>query len=141
MLYDLIFVSHIIAGLVAVLVLFTMKSTAVAITNGVDEKVRLPRGRNWAARTLHLIPLTGFATLGASASQADPITFAQIWIFVGLACYLAMSGILEAKVLPTEQRFIAGVAAKSEAAQMNRQLDVILFLMTAATIAMLIQWG
>jgi hypothetical protein len=140
-LYDLIFVAHIIAGLISILVLFAMKSTAVAIVNGVDEKVRLPRGRNWAARTLHLIPITGFATLGASASQTDPISFHQVWIFVGVACYLAMSGILEAKVLPTEQRFVAGVAAKSEAAQMNRLLDYILGFMTIATIAMLIQWG
>ncbi len=141
MLYDLVFVSHIVAGLVAILVLFTMKSTAVAIVNDVEEKVRLPRGRNWAARTLHLIPLTGFATLAASTSQPDPISVQHAWVLVGLACYLAMSGILEARVLPTEQRFVAGIAAKSEAAQMNRQLDFILGFVTIATITMLTQWG
>ena len=142
---DLSFLAHIIAALVGVVVLVSMKLTAQAAATGRGQ-LRLPTGRNWAARLIHLIPLTGFAVLGASQGTNDPISFGQAWIISALVLYFVAASALEMRILPAE-RELAAAHAKGEALEattvraMNRGLDVVLVAIALATIAMLVQWG
>jgi hypothetical protein len=67
------------------------------------------------------------------------------WIIVGLLCYLAAAGHLEARTLP-EERLVAakilrdGGAPRAEGTKLVRSMDVLLMLIGIAFISMLIQY-
>ena len=141
MLYDILFLAHIISALTIIVILVSMKLTAVALVRQQGEKVRLPHGTNWAARLLHLLPLTGFATAWASYSQREPISLDQPWIAVGIVTYLLAAALLEMIVLPAEQELVADGTVVATAKKMSGALDGVMSMIVIATIAMLFQFG
>ena len=143
--YDLVFLVHVVAALATVTVLVVMRTSALVIVRGDDSAVqwaRFPERRNWAARVVHVLPVTG---LIMSLSGTSAVSLAQPWIGVGLLCYLAAAGHLEARTLPLE-RVISEVIHKDGAAspergrKLTRSIDVLLGLIGVALIAMLVQF-
>ncbi len=143
--YDLLFLVHVILALATITVLIVMRTSAQAIARGADEAVqraRFPRRRNWAARVLHLLPVTGVAM---SLSGSPDVSLTRPWIIVGLVCYLAAAGHLEARTLPLE-RVVAeviehdGTATPERGRQLTRSVDTILALIALALLAMLVQF-
>jgi hypothetical protein len=140
-LYDVLFLSHIISAVVIIVVLVSMKVTAVALMRNQRERARLPRARNWAARILHLLPLTGFAIAWASHSQREPIALNQLWITMGIVTYLLAAALLEMIVLPAEQELVVDGTVVAAAKKMSGALDGVMTMIVIATIAMLLQFG
>jgi len=141
MLYDVLFLTHIVSAVVIIVVLVSMKLTAAALVRQQAERVRLPRGRNWAARLLHLLPLTGFATAWASHSQYEPIALNQLWITVGIVTYLIAAALMEMIVLPAERDLKVDDTVVATARKMSGALDGVMTLIVIATVAMLLQFG
>jgi hypothetical protein len=143
--YDVIFVVHIMAAVATIIVFVTMRLSALAVARGADattQASRFPSRRNWAARLLHVLPVTG---LIMSFSGGSSVTMDHPWIIVGLLCYLAAAGHLEARTLP-EERLVAvtiardGVASPEAGRKLVRSMDVLLMLIGIAFISMLIQY-
>ena len=101
--YDLVFLVHIIAAIDTVIVFVVMRASAQAVASGADvatQRKRFPKRRNWAARVLHVLPVTG---LIMSLSGDSSVSLTRPWIIVGLVGYFAAAGHLEARTLPQEQ--------------------------------------
>jgi uncharacterized membrane protein len=117
----------------------------MAIVRGADaatQQKRFPARRNWAARVLHVLPITG---LIMSLSGNSSVSLTKPWIIVGLVVYLAAAGHLEARTLPQEQvvsEVIAhdGTASPERGRQLTRSIDTLLALIGVALIAMLVQF-
>jgi uncharacterized membrane protein len=143
--YDLIFVVHIMAAVATLIVFVTMRFSALAVARGADaatQASRFPSRRNWAARLLHVLPITG---LIMSFSGGDSVTLSHAWIIVGLICYVAAAGHLEARTLPEERTltqtiFRDGVASPAAGMKMVRSMDVLLLLIAIAFVSMLVQY-
>jgi len=143
--YDLVFLVHIIAALSTLIVLVVMRTSALVVARGADESVqraRFPQRRNWAARLLHVLPITG---LIMSLSGTSAVSLTKPWIGVGLLCYLAAAGHLEARTLPLERVMSEvigkdGVASPERGRKLVRSVDILLGLIAVALIAMLIQF-
>lgn len=143
--YDLVFLVHILAAVTTLVVFFVMRGSASSVARGADgavQKARFPNRRNWAARTLHLMPVTG---LVLSLSGDHSVSLTQPWIGVGILCYLAAAGHLEARTLPLE-RVVGeviwhdGVASPQRGRQLVRSIDVLLAVVAVAFVAMLLQF-
>jgi len=143
--YDWIFVVHIIGAVATIIVFVTMRLAALAVARGADAKdqlLRFPERRNWAARVIHIMPVTGLIMSLSGGRSVDP---SQPWVIVGLLCYLAAAGHLEARTLP-EERLIAssierdGVATREEGRKLVRSIDTLLLIVAIAFISMLIQY-
>jgi len=143
--YDLVFLIHILAAVDTLIVFIVMRSAARAIAHGAGESVqrkRLPDRRNWAVRVVHLLPITG---LILSLSGDRSVSLAEPWIGVGILCYLALAGHLEARTLPQERalaQVIArdGVAPPESGRSFVKSIDVLLALVAVAMISMLVQF-
>jgi len=143
--YDLVFVTHVIAAVDTLIVFVVMRLSAQAIMRGADETVqrtKFPHRRNWAARVLHVLPITG---LIMSLSGDKSVSLSQPWIGVGILCYLAMAGHLEARTLPQERalaQVIAedGVAPPESCRAFVKSIDTLLAIFAVALIAMLVQF-
>jgi hypothetical protein len=143
--YDLVFVVHIMAAVGTIIVFIAMRVAALGVVHGANaetQSLRFPQRRNWAARLLHLLPITGFI-MTSSGGRSVSITHA--WVIVGVICYLAAAGHLEAKTLP-EERLVAaiiardGTATKEQGRQLVRSIDILLAIIGVALITMLIQY-
>lgn len=143
--YDLVFVVHIMAAVGTIIVFIAMRVAALGVIRGVDaqtQALRFPQRRNWAARVIHLLPITGFIM---TSSGGPSVTISHLWIIVGLICYLAAAGHLEAKTLP-EERLVAatigrdGIATKDQGRQLLRSIDILLAIVALALITMLVQY-
>ncbi len=143
--YDLVFVVHIMAAVGTIIVFIAMRVAALGVAHGADaetQALRLPQRRNWAARLIHLLPLTGFIM---TSSGGRSVSFTHPWVIVGLICYLAAAGHLEAKTLP-EERLVAativrdGVATKEQGRHLVGSIDILLAIMGVALITMLVQY-
>jgi uncharacterized membrane protein len=143
--YDLVFLVHILAAVATVTVLVAMRASASQVAAGADEQVqraRIPQGRNWAARVMHLLAVTGLTMTLVGSSD---VSLTRPWIIVGLLCYLAAAGHLEARTLPLE-RVVAevigheGVAAPERGRALVRSIDTVLALVGVALLAMLVQF-
>jgi hypothetical protein len=141
MVYDVIFLTHIVVAVVTIVVLVSMKLTATALVRQQGEKAHLPHGRNWAARILHLLPLTGFATAWASHSQREPISLHQLWIVVGILTYSLAAAMLEYVVLPAERELVRDRTVRAPAKKMSGALDGVMTMIVIATLAMLLQFS
>jgi LAO/AO transport system kinase len=126
------------------IVLVAMRYSALAVVRGADAallRARFSQRRNWAARLMHVLPLTG---LVMSLSGDSSVSLAKPWIGVGLLCYLAAAGHLEARTLPLE-RVVAetierdGVASPERGRRLVKSVDVLLSLVAVAMLAMLVQ--
>ncbi|HEY5093153.1 MAG TPA: hypothetical protein VII60_07785 [Acidimicrobiales bacterium] len=143
--YDVIFIIHIAAAVATIAVYVTMRYAALSVARGADamtQALRFPERRNWAARFLHVLPVTG---LIMSLSGGSTVSLARPWIGVGLFCYVAAAGHLEARTLPQERtvaQTIArdGVAPRELGRQLVRSIDTILALVAIALLSMLIQY-
>jgi hypothetical protein len=143
--YDLTFLVHIVAALDTLIVFVVMRSSAQAIARGADESIqrkRFPNKRNWAARVLHVLPITG---LILSLTGDKSVALSKPWIGVGILCYLAMAGHLEARTLPKERALAAtiesdGVAPPEGGRALVKSIDTLLAILAVALIAMLVQF-
>jgi hypothetical protein len=142
--YDLVFLVHVLSAVIVFIVFIVMRGSAKAIVRGVEsatQKVRFP-SRNWAARVLHLLPVTG---LIMSLSGDSSVSLTRPWIGVGILCYLAAAGHLEARTLPLE-RVVSevishdGVASPERGRQLVRSIDMLLAIVAVALVAMLVQF-
>lgn len=143
--YDLLFLVHVVAAVATLTVLVVMRTSAMQIVRGANEstqRARFPRRRNWAARLMHVLPITGLAM---SLSGTSDVSLTRPWIGLGILCYLAAAGHLEARTLPLE-RVVAevidhdGVASPERGRQLVRSVDTLLVLLAVALLAMLIQF-
>jgi hypothetical protein len=80
-----------------------------------------------------------------SLSGDKSVSLTKPWIGVGILCYLALAGHLEARTLPKERtlaKLIAlyGVAPPDEGRALVKSIDVLLALIGVALIAMLVQF-
>jgi uncharacterized membrane protein len=143
--YDLVFVVHIMSAVAVLAVFITMRFAALTVARGADgatQAHRFPQRRNWASRLLHLMPITG---LIMSLSGGSSVALSKPWIGVGLLCYVAAAGHLEARTLPQERLLAAsiaseGVASPESGRQFVRSLDILLGIIAVAFIAMLVQF-
>ena len=143
--YDVIFLVHILSAVSVVIVFIVMRTAADYIVRGADSTVQRARfggRRNWAARLLHVLPLTG---LLLSLTGNSSVSLTRPWIGVGLLMYLAAAGHLEARTLPLE-RVISeviqhdGVASPERGRQLRKSVDTLLVLVGVALVAMVVQF-
>jgi len=143
--YDIVFLVHILAAVAVLIVFVTMRFAAVSVARGADaatQALRFPQRRNWAARLLHVVPITG---LILSLSGNSSVSLSKPWIGVGILCYVLAAGHMEARVLPLEREVAAtiardGTSPKAQGQRMVRSVDVLLGLIAIAFIAMLVQF-
>ena len=143
--YDLVFLVHILAALSTVIVFIVMRISALAVAKGADSAVqreRFPSRRNWGARLLHVLPITG---LTMSLAGDSSVSLTKPWIGVGLLCYILAAGHLEARTLPLERvvtDVIAhdGTASPERGRSLVKSVDVLLALIAVALIAMFVQF-
>jgi hypothetical protein len=143
--YDIAFVIHVVAALATYVVLISMRSAALLVANGADverQKKRLPNRRNMAARIVHILPLTGLMMVFPSTKD---VSIGKLWVLVGILCYLAAVGHLEARTLPAERELAKalhehGNVAPAEGKKLVRSLDVVFLILTIAFVAMIVQF-
>ncbi len=143
--FDLLFLVHIVAALATITVVVVMRAGASAVAGGADSVVqrrRFPAHSNWAARVVHLVVLSGLA-LTATGGSTDSLR--RPFVLVGLLCYLAIAGHLEARTLPLERKVAdeiarSGVAEAAMGRQLTRSIDVIGTLLAVALVAMIVQF-
>jgi hypothetical protein len=143
--YDVVFLVHIMAAVDVLIVLIVMRAAAQSIVRGADESVqraRFPNRRNWAVRVVHVLPITG---LILSLSGGNSVSLSKPWIGVGILCYLAIAGYLEARTLPQERELseviaVSGVAPLERGRAFLKSVDVLLALIAVALLSMLIQY-
>ncbi|MGH3732484.1 MAG: hypothetical protein ACRDVC_03795 [Acidimicrobiales bacterium] len=143
--YDLVFLVHIIAAVGTIVVFIAMRVAALGVARGADAKtqaLRFPQRRNWAARLIHVLPITG---LIMTSSGGASVTLSHAWVLVGLICYVAAAGHLEARTLP-EERLVAatiardGVATRDQGRKLLLSIDALLAIVAVALVTMLIQY-
>jgi len=143
--YDLVFVIHIMAAVGTIIVFIAMRVAALGVVRGADAQIqalRFPQRSNWAARLIHLLPITGFIM---TSSGGPSVSLSRPWVIVGLICYLAAAGHLEARTLP-EERLVAatiardGVATKDQGRHLLGSIDILLAIVAVALITMLVQY-
>lgn len=143
--YDIVFLVHIIAAVATIVVLIALRTSAGALMRQAElpELVkRFPNRSNMAARVLHVLPLTG---IYMAATGGHDVSFSRPWVGVGILCYLAAAGHLEARTLPEERRVAQALAAgntpgANEGRRFGRSIDVLLGLITVALISMIVQF-
>ena len=143
--YDLVFLVHILSALAVVAVFVVMRVSANAIVRGAsddEQRRKFPDRRNWAARVLHLLVITG---LTMSIIGDHSVSLSQPWIGVGILCYLAAAGHLEARTLPLERTMAEVIAHDGHASvergrQLVRSMDTLLAIVAVALIALLVQF-
>jgi hypothetical protein len=143
--YDLVFLVHILAAVATLIVFVVMRFSALAIVRGAPsatQKARFPSRRNYAARVMHVLPVTG---LIMSLSGDSSVSLTRPWIGVGILCYILAAGHLEARTLPQE-RVVSeviqadGVASPERGRKLVTSVDVLLGLIAVAFISMLVQF-
>jgi hypothetical protein len=143
--FDLVFVLHVIAAVDTLIVFIAMRVAGQVVARGADASVQLtkfPNRQNWAARVLHILPVSGVILSLAGDSS---LSLTKPWIGVGILCYLAAAGHLEARTLPQERMMAEviaekGVASPEQGRAFVKSIDTLLALIGVALIAMLVQF-
>jgi len=143
--YDLVFLVHILAAVTTLIVLIVMRFSALAVARGASratQQARFPSRRNYAARVLHVIPVTG---LIMSLSGDSSVSLTRPWIGVGILCYVLAAGHLEARTLPQERVVsevirVDGLASPQRGQKLVTSVDVLLALVAVAFVSMLVQY-
>jgi len=143
--YDIVFIIHVAAAIGTIMVFVTMRFGAQAVARGADAETqarRFPQRRNWAARLLHVLPITGLIMSGSGSSS---VSMGKPWIIVGLVCYVAAAGHLEARTLPQERVLAAtiardGVASPKLGRSMVASMDILLAIVAIAVVSMVVQF-
>lgn len=143
--YDIVLLVHILSAVSVLIVFVVMRNAAKSVASGASAEVqraRFPERRNWAARLVHVLPVTG---LIMSLSGNSSVSLTRPWIGVGIFCYLLAAGHLEARTLPLE-RVVSevikhdGVATPERGRKLVLSIDTLLALVAVALIAMLVQF-
>jgi hypothetical protein len=142
--YDIVFLIHLLAGVAVLAVFITMHYSAQKVARGADSAVqqaKFPVGRNWAARMLHILPITGIIM---SITGSDKVSFSQPWVSAGLLIYILAAGHLEARLLPSERAIAQtisekGVASPEAGRKFMISVDTLLALVAVGFIVMLTQ--
>ncbi len=143
--YDLVFVIHFLSAIATIIVFSTMRYAALAVARGAEaatQAARFPERRNFAARLLHVLPVTG---LIMSLSGGSSVSLARPWVVVGILCYLAAAGHLEARTLPQERRLAQVIARDGSAPpelgrRLLRSVDTLLVIIAVALVTMLVKY-
>jgi len=143
--YDLVFLVHLLSAVTIIAVFVVMRVSARAIVRGAsdeEQQRRFPDRRNWAARVLHLMLITG---VSMSLIGDKSVSLSRPWIGVGLLCYLAAAGHLEARTLPLERTLAEVIAHDGHASvergrQLVRSMDTLLAIIAVALVAMVVQF-
>ncbi len=143
--YDVVFLIHVMAAVATLIVLIVMRWSARLVARGADaqtQHARFPARRNWAARVMHLIPITGVIMV---ASGGHDVSIGHPWVIVGIVIYLAAAGHLEARVLPLERSIGEiihrdGAANVQQGSKLVTTIDVLLVLVAVAFVVMLVHF-
>ena len=143
--YDLVLLVHVLSAVAVIAVFVVMRVSARAVVHGasdVEQQRKFPDRRNWAARVLHLLVITG---LTMSLIGDKSVSLSRPWVGVGLLCYLLAAGHLEARTLPLERTVAEvishdGHASVERGRQLVRSMDTLVGLMAVALVAMLVQF-
>ena len=89
-----------------------------------------------------MLPITG---LILSLSGGKSVSLSKPWVGVGILCYLAMAGHLEARTLPQERALAEvidedGVAPPESGRAFMKSVDTLLVIFAVALISMLVQF-
>jgi hypothetical protein len=142
--YDVVFLIHVVAAVATLIVLIVMRWSAQLVARGADaqtQRARFPARRNWAARVMHLIPITGVIMV---ASGGHDVSIGHLWVIAGIVIYLAAAGHLEARVLPLERStgeiiHRDGAVNAQQGKKLVMTIDVLLALVAVAFVVMLVQ--
>ncbi len=143
--YSLWFLIHLIVAAATIVIVSALRYNAQLAIDGTASsnlEARFPLRTNWAARTVHLAPLSGLV-LTIIGGRDD--SFARAWVGAGLALYFALAFWMEARVLPSEREVARsirenGVPATHVAQRFSRHLDVALVLLTLILLTMVVQF-
>lgn len=140
-LFDWIFVIHVMTAVSALVVLIALRAGAVAaITRPDTVQSRFPDRPDWAIRVVHLLPLTGIALVVAGGPN---VSFGHAWVQVGLGCYLIVGTWIEVRVRPDERALARALRGKEDiratAIALVRTLDTALVIIAIAMITMIVQ--
>jgi uncharacterized membrane protein len=126
-------------------VLVVMRWSAQLVVRGADgptQQAHFPERRNWAARAMHVLPITGIIMV---VSGGADVSIGHAWVLTGIVIYLLAAGHLEARVLPLERSLVAtihqdGVANPQQGRTLVMTIDVLLGLIALAFVVMLVQF-
>jgi hypothetical protein len=143
--YDVVFLVHILAAVATLTVLVVMRWSAQLVVRGADgptQQAHFPERRNWAARAMHVLPITGIIMV---VSGGADVSIGHAWVLTGIVIYLLAAGHLEARVLPLERSLVAtihqdGVANPQQGRTLVMTIDVLLGLIALAFVVMLVQF-
>ena len=143
--YDVVFLVHVLAAVATLIVVIVMRWSGQLVARGADgetQRARFPARRNWAARVMHVTPITGLIMV---LSGGADVSIGHAWIVVGIIIYLAAAGHLEARVLPLEQAVGEiihrdGAANPEQGRKLVMTIDVLLGLVALAFVVMLVQF-
>jgi hypothetical protein len=143
--YDVVFLVHVAAAIATVVVLASLRVSAGAVGPGANREVlraRFPDRVDWAARVVHLLPVSGLAM---SLSGDAEVSLARPWLQAGVALYLVLAYWLEARILPAERALARRIHAAGEldaraGAPLARGLDTALVILAVILVVMIGQF-
>jgi len=135
---------HIVVAVAVLAIFVVMRTSAAAVAKGAspaDQAKRFPNRPNLSARLFYLLPITGMAMTGIGGSA---MKLSQGWLIAGLILWVLAAGHLEARVLPSERKMAAAIAANGTAdpaagKKLGLSIDVLLTLIIVAAIVMIWQ--
>lgn len=118
---DLAYVVHLLAALAALVVLVSLRLSAHEVASGHAETAarRFPDRTDWAARVVHLLPLSGLAIVGTGPATDS---LGHAWVVVGLVGYFVAAFLLEARALPAERELARALASGEDPTALARRL-------------------
>jgi uncharacterized membrane protein len=143
--YDVIFLVHLVVAVAVAVVLITLRVTANGVTVDSDRdqlRKRFPDRVDWAARLVHVLPITGIVL---SLIGDSGVALRQPWIITGIFLYLVLAFWLEARALPAERVLARSIttsvdAVPAAARKLTRELDHALLLLALVFVTMIVQF-
>ena len=140
--YDILFVVHLVGAIAVVVVLLSVRWVARHASTLAPEVLRrrCPDRPDRALRLVHLVPVTGVAL---SLRGGRDVSFSRPWIGVGIALYLVLAYLVEARVAPAERTLardvVTGVAPAASARALVGRLDEALVVVAVLFATMIVQ--
>ena len=137
--YDVLFVVHLIVAAALVIVLVSLRWVArTAPTMAPDVlRRRCPNRPDWALRLVHFLPVSGVAL---SLRGSHDVALTRPWIVVGIALYLVLAFLIEARLAPAERSLAraaeGGAGLATIAHSLGRTVDGALFVVTLLFVTM-----